>query len=34
MEVRIVYARSGGVQVRQSRVTCQFDPDGQVVAAL
>lgn len=34
MEARIVYARSRGVQVRQARVTCQFDRDGQVVAAL
>jgi hypothetical protein len=34
MQARIVYARSGRMQVRQARVTCQFDPDGQVIAAL
>jgi len=34
MRARIVYARSGRMQVRQARVTCQFDPDGQVIAAL
>jgi len=34
MEARIVYARSRGLQVRQSRVTCQFDSHGQVIAAL
>jgi hypothetical protein len=34
VEARIVYSRSGRVQVRQARVTCQFDAGGQVVAAL
>jgi len=34
MEARIVYARSRGMQVRQARVTCQFDSSGQVIAAL
>jgi hypothetical protein len=34
MEARIVYARNGRPQVRQARVTCQFNAGGQVVAAL
>jgi hypothetical protein len=34
VEARIVYSRSGRVQVRQARVTCQFDVGGQVVAAI
>lgn len=31
IEVRVVYARSGASQVRQSRVTCQIGTEGQVV---
>jgi hypothetical protein len=34
MEARIVYERRGRVQIRQARVTCQFDQKGQVIAAL
>jgi hypothetical protein len=34
VEARIVYSRSGQVQVRQARVTCQFNAAGQVIAAL
>jgi hypothetical protein len=34
MEARIVYARRDRVQIRQARVTCQFDQKGQVIAAL
>jgi hypothetical protein len=34
MEARIVYVRGGRMQVRQAKVTCQFDANGQVVAAL
>jgi hypothetical protein len=34
MEARIVYSRKGRMQVRQARVTCQFDLAGTVVAAL
>jgi hypothetical protein len=33
MEARI-YVRGGRMQVRQAKMTCQFDANGQVVAAL
>jgi hypothetical protein len=34
MEARIVYLRGGRTEVRQAKVTCQFDASGEVVAAL
>jgi hypothetical protein len=32
IEVRIVYARDGRVQVRQSRASCYLDDTGEVLA--
>jgi hypothetical protein len=32
IEVRVTYARSGATQTRQSRISCQIDPNGQVIA--
>ncbi|MET3524247.1 hypothetical protein ABID25_006118 [Mesorhizobium abyssinicae] len=32
IEVRIDYARQGGIEVRQARVGCRLDPAGRVVA--
>ncbi|KAA2244107.1 hypothetical protein [Salinarimonas soli] len=32
IEVRIIYARQGGHEVRQSRITCRTDGRGTVVA--
>jgi hypothetical protein len=34
IEVRIVYARQGGNEVRQSRTNCRLDADGRVTSLL